>query len=154
MTTRITAIAITLLIAGTMLMSCESATRKEQAAAAKVEEAQKELQEAQQNAVLAAQRTADAEEWRIFKADVEEKIVKNENRIAELKVQLKKPGKALDEVYAKKIDALEQQNKNLRERMLTYEKNQSDWDSFKREFNNDMDALAKALNNLVTDNKN
>jgi hypothetical protein len=37
--------------------------------------------------------------------------------------------------------------------MDTYEKKQSDWESFKREFNHDMDELGQALKDLTVDNK-
>lgn len=153
MKTQIFTIAIATLMVGILFTSCETAEQREEAAEAQVQEAQEELNEAKQDVKFAAQKTANAEEWRVFKADIDEKITKNENRIAELKVQLKKPGRTL-EGDLKRIETLEQQNKDLRTRMVTYERNQSDWESFKREFNHDMDELGKALNDLTVDNKN
>lgn len=151
---QIFAIAIATLMVGIFFTSCESAAQREEAAEAQLQEAQEELKESKQEAIFAAQKAASAEEWRTFKAEIETEITKNENRIAELKLQLKKSGKTLDEAYVRRIDALEQQNKDLRTRMVTYERNQSDWESFKREFNHDMDKLGKALNALTVDNKN
>ena len=81
------------------------------------------------------------------------KIKENEVRIAELKVKMKKPGKILDPLYEKKIEMLEQKNIDLKAKMEAYEKNQSDWESFKREFNHDMDELGSALKDLTVDNK-
>jgi DNA-directed RNA polymerase subunit N (RpoN/RPB10) len=37
---------------------------------------------------------------------------------------------------------------------VAYEKSQSDWEAFKREFNHDMEELGKALKDLTVDNKN
>ena len=100
-----------------------------------------------------AQKDVIAQEWKVFKTDTERRIDKIENRITELKVQLKTSGNTIDNAYGKSIDALEQQNKDLRARMVTYEGNQSDWESFKREFNHDMDKLAQALNDITVNNK-
>jgi hypothetical protein len=154
MNTSIYAFAISILFAGTFLTSCQSAVDKADKAQIEAQEAQQALKEADEEAKLEAQKALNAEEWRVFKSDMEMQIVKNENRIAELKVQLKKPGKVLDKVYEKRIDALEQQNKDLSIRINAYEKNQSDWASFKREFNHDIDELGKALNDLTVNNKN
>lgn len=151
MKTRMFTIAIATLMVGLFFTSCESA---EQRANDDVREAQAELKEAKQDASFAAQKSADAEEWRVFKTDVDESIAKNKNRIAELKVQMEKPGQALDAAYAKRIEVLEEQNEDLRTRMVTYEKDQSDWESFKREFNRDLNELEKELHNFTVDNQN
>jgi hypothetical protein len=153
MNSRIFTFAIGILMAGTLLSSCESAAQKEADANDEVRDAQEDLRDAQQEARLAAQNNATAEEWDVFKNETDLIIIKNENRVAELKVQLKKPGKDLDEVYVKRIDVLEQKNKDLKVRMNTYESNPSDWASFKREFNHDMDELGKALNAFTVDNQ-
>jgi len=67
---------------------------------------------------------------------------------------MKRSGKTLDALRAKKIDALEQKNRDMRNRIAAYEKSQSDWESFKREFNHDMDELGQAFKDLTVDNKN
>ena len=133
--------------------SCESSTQKMEDAQANVEEAKKDLKEARQDAVAVAQKTADAEAWKTFKSESELKIRGNETRIAELKEKMKTSGKTLDEVITKKIDQLEQKNKDLNAKMAAYEKEQSDWESFKREFNHDMDELGKALKEFTINNK-
>jgi hypothetical protein len=66
---------------------------------------------------------------------------------------IKKPGKTLDALRENKIDKLEQLNSDLKARLEAYEKNQSDWVSFKIEFNNDMDELGKDIKDLTVDNK-
>lgn len=60
----------------------------------------------------------------------------------------------LDPLYEKRIETLEQQNKDFRKKIEDYEKSQTDWEIFKREFNHDMDELGKALKDLTVDNKN
>jgi len=149
----ITLAVSTMLIAGAIFTSCKSPAQKEDAAKAKAEEAQQDLNSAQKDANAEAQKVATAEEWKAFKSESELKIKDNEIRIAELKAKMKKPGKVFDSMYEKKIDNLEQQNRDMRVRMDAYEKSQSDWESFKTEFNHDMDELGKALKDLTVDNK-
>jgi hypothetical protein len=77
-------------------------------------------------------------------------IDKNEVLIAELKAALNAPGAAHDYEYEKKINTLEASNQDLESRMLNYENDQGrDWDTFKREFNNDMNNLGQAFKSLV-----
>ena len=38
-------------------------------------------------------------------------------------------------------------------RIAAYDKSQSDWESFKREFSHDMDGLGQAINDLTVNNK-
>lgn len=154
MNTRIFTFAIGILMAGTLLSSCESAAQKEADAKDDVMDAKEDLREAQQDAQLAAQQNASAEEWNAYKNERDLIIIKNENRVAELRAQIKAQGKAADDAYVKRIDDLEKQNKDFRVRMNNYESNQSDWASFKREFNHDMDELGRALNSMTVDNKN
>lgn len=141
-------------MAGTIFSSCKSSIQKQEAAQDKVQDARQELNAAQKDANAAAQVVATAEEWEAFRNESELKIKANEIRITELNVKMKKPGEIFDEIYEKKITNLEQQNKEMRARLTAYEKSQSNWESFKREFNHDLDAIGQALNDLTVDNKN
>ena len=147
-------LTLTVIIAASMLVSCQSSAEKEKAAQQKLEKDKIELEKTQMEAKAKANREAIAAEWASFKVSTEIKIAENEATIADLKVKMKKSGKTLDKLYEKKIDMLEEQNKNLRSRLNSYENNQSDWETFKREFNHDMDELGKALKDLTVDNKN
>lgn len=145
--------AIAAFISGATLTNCESSAKKSEDAQAKVLDAKQDLKDAQSDASVAAQKAADAEEWRTFKMDTQAKIDANEKYVAEMKAKMKVSGKKMDAVYEKSIDALELRNKNLKVRMEAYEKGQSDWQSFKREFNHDMDELGQAFKDLTVDNK-
>ena len=140
-------------MAGAILTSCQSSIQKQEAARDKVQDARQDLNAAQNDANAAAQVVATAEEWEAFKNDSELKIKANEIRITELNVKMKKPGEIFDEIYEKKITNLEQQNREMRARLVAYEKSQSNWESFKREFNHDMDEIGQALKDLTVDNK-
>jgi len=150
----ITLVVAAPLLTATIITGCQSSAKKETSARENVQEAKQELKDVQKEANKEAQKLANAEEWETFKSDAELTIKNNEIRIAELRVKLNKQGTMLDPMYEKKIATLEQQNKDLKKRIEDYEKNQSDWETFKREFNHDMDELGKALKDLTVDNKN
>jgi hypothetical protein len=141
----------TSLILGAIFMGCNSPAQKEEAAETKLENAEQNLEAAQNDA--AAQKVATAEEWKLFKRETDLKIKENEIRIEELKIKINKPGKVLDAIYVKRIESLEQKNKDLKTRMETYETRQSDWEVFKHEFNKDMDVLGQSLSDFTVDSK-
>jgi ribosome-binding protein aMBF1 (putative translation factor) len=142
------AIAVT----GASLTSCKSAAQKNARAENKVIDAKQDLKVAK--AEVVEQRKVNAEEWNAFKTESEMQIDENEVRIAELKAALNAPGAAQDYEYEKKINILEASNQDLESRMLNYENDQGrDWDTFKREFNNDMNNLGQAFKSLVVKNE-
>jgi len=146
-------VVTTALLGGTILTGCQTPTQKVDNAKVTVQDAKQDLKDAQKDANAELQKIATAEEWKIFKSESEVKIKDNEIRIAELKVKIAKPGQIFDDIYANKINTLEQKNSDLRIKMDAYEKSQSDWEKFKQEFNHDMDELGQALKDLTVDNK-
>jgi len=141
------------LFVGAGLTSCQEPTPKQNEAENKVEEAKEELKAVNKEADENAHRVATAQEWTAFREQTEAKISANEKRIIELKANMKKPGILLDSDYAKMINDLEAKNIQLKRRLENYEKNQSDWEAFRVEFNHDMDELGKALKDLTVNNK-
>jgi hypothetical protein len=102
----------------------------------------------QRDSVIRVQRAADAEAWRALKTDSELKIRNNEMRIAEVKESLKALKKTADSISTNRIATLEQRNKDLRTRMEEYERSQSPWEIFKRDFTRDMDELGQSLRDI------
>ena len=141
------------LMAGAIFTSCQSSIQKQEAAQDKVQDARQELNAAQEEVNAEAELVATAEEWKAFRNESELQIKANEVRITELNVKMKKPGEIFDALYEKKIANLELQNKEMRARLVAYEKRNSNWETFKREFNHDMNAIGQALNDLTVDNK-
>jgi predicted RNase H-like nuclease (RuvC/YqgF family) len=147
-------LAVTMLLtAGTVITSCNSPSNKANKSKENVEEAQRDLEETKADAELQRQKAATVEEWEDFKSESEIKIKENETRIEELKEKMMKPGDGIDSLRQKRINTLEEKNNKLKAMINTYESNQSDWESFKREFNHDMDELGKAFKDLTIDNK-
>ena len=147
-------VALTLpLIAGIIFTGYWSSTQKQKAAQTKMLYANGDLNAAQEDANEVAQKAATAEEWKTFKSESELKIWDNEIRITELNVKLKKPGEIFDARYENKIAILELQNKDMKARLEAYEKIQSNWETFKHEFNHDMVVIGEELKDLTVDNK-
>lgn len=139
----------TLFIGGSLFTGCLSSDQKKEAAQAQVVAAQDNLTKVQQNATIVAEKAATEDQLKTFRLESELKIKNNEVSITKLKLEINKPGTALDEVYAKRIDSLEMKNINLRTRLGNYEKTHSDWTKFKQDFNRDLNELGRTLNTLT-----
>lgn len=145
--------AVAIFSAATLFVSCKPSTKEEIEAKENVQEAEADVQEAKED-LSEARRQANADEWQSFKDDMNVVIDKNDARIAELKLEMKKTGKEADADYKRKVEALNEKNAELKEKMKTYKNDaNSDWQSFKREFNHDMDELGNAFKDLTVNNK-
>lgn len=113
-------LAITTFMVGAVLVGCQSSAKKEETAQENLQKAKENLEQVQNDTALADQKKAAiAEEWQIFKNETEATINENGIYIADLKVKMKKTGKAIDSLYSKKIDLLEQKNKDIKIRIET-----------------------------------
>lgn len=142
----------TSLIAGISLNSCQSSERKIENAEENVIDAKQDLREIRVDSAIKAEKIATAEQWKIFKKESDIKISYNDLRIKELKVEMRQAGNTSDANFNKKIDEYELKNKNLKTRMSDYAKSQSDWETFKLEYNHDLSELGKALKDISVKN--
>ncbi|MEP7269679.1 MAG: hypothetical protein ABI844_18830 [Saprospiraceae bacterium] len=135
-----------IIVIGSILTSCDSPEKK-------VEEAKQGVTEAKENLKEALQELNA--EYPAFKTEAELKIADNEKSIAELNAILNKPGKLpLDEMRKKKIAELKEKNAQLKSRLYGYEKERTDWEAFKREFNHDLEGISEAFKDLGKKNTN
>lgn len=132
-------ILILALVAGTIFTSCKSAAQRETAAKQNVVEARQELKDT---------KISNANEWLEFKTESLEKISENETKIADLKVQMNKPGKTFDGLYRTRIEKLEAKNQELKSKINNYDGNETGWTTFKKDFNRDMDEMGKNIKDL------
>lgn len=139
-------LTIATFVISSILTSCKPNTEKEHVAQDNIDTTKV--------AVTEAKRAATAEEWQQFKDAINVKIEENKTKIAELKLKIKETEKDIDNVYQKNIDTIEKKNKNLKAKLDSYKNDvDSDWQSFKREFNHDMDELGQSLKDFTVDNK-
>ena len=141
----ISILAFSVVLTGAILTSCQSKEQKVEDSKQQVVDAKQDLKEAKQ------ELNAD---YPAFKRDAEEQIAANDKRIAELREKLARSGKApLDNMRRQRIDELQKENAELRSRLYGYEKERSDWETFKRKFNEDAAKLRQAFKDFGNDLK-
>lgn len=134
-----------LLMAVAIFSGCESSETKVDNAKADVTTANEALAKAN------AEYLADVEAYRKEKAEL---IAANDSSIVALKSKIANEKKEVKADYEKKITELEQKNRDLKTKIGDYkDEDKERWESFKREFNHDMDELGKALKDLTVNNK-
>lgn len=132
-------ILILALIAGTVFTSCKSAAQKEKLAKENVVEAKQDLTDT---------KISNANDWLTFKAESNTKIVENEQQIAELKVKMNKPGSTFDGLYRTRIEKLEAKNTELKSKLNNYDGNETEWKTFKSDFNREMKEIGSNIKDL------
>jgi cell shape-determining protein MreC len=134
-----------LLVVFAIFSGCESSSKKVDNAQNDVTKANEALDEAN------AEYLADIEVYRKEKTDL---IAFNDSSIVALKSKIAKEKKEVKADYEKKIAELEQKNRDLKTKMGEYkDEGKERWESFKREFNHDMEELGIALKDLTVNNK-
>ena len=146
-------LAITTFIAGNVFTSCKSNTDKEEDAIENVQDAKQNLEDVTEDINNDVITKANDAEWQTYKAEANMTIAENEVRITALKKAMNKAGTTFDATYKKNIETLEDRNAALKTKISDYENNQTDWASFKREFNSDMTEIGDALKDLTVNNK-
>jgi outer membrane murein-binding lipoprotein Lpp len=138
-------LAAVIVITATLFLGCNSPQEK-------VDEVQENAEEQQQNL---DQAQVDLEtETANFKMESNEKITANEKVIADFKTGLKSVKDDAKATYEKQVAVLEQKNAALKKRIEEQEdEGMEKWQSFKIEFNHDMDELGKSLKDFTINNK-
>ncbi|MFN3916155.1 MAG: hypothetical protein ACK4K0_00310 [Flavobacteriales bacterium] len=89
-----------------------------------------------------------------FRLETDRKILANEKEISDINEKIKKNKSDQRAEYEKQVAVLEQKNKDQKKKLNDYKTDSNeDWESFKIEFNKDMDELGLALKNFAIQNK-
>ena len=133
-------LAVIVLIAGSLLAGCNNNREQKADNAETVKQADQDLKDAQ---------AQYEKEWRQFKNEAETKISANEKKINEFKKEIETTSAKFKAKYENKVLTLEQKNIELKKKLNDYKYDGKDkWEEFKRGFNQDMDIVGKALDNL------
>lgn len=125
--------------------TCKSPTQKLEDSHDNVIQAQTELDKAQ------ADYNADVEK---FRKESNDKITANEKNIADFNARIVKGKNQANADYKRRMAILEQKNTDMKKKMADYKADGIEkWESFKTEFNHDMDELGNSLRDLTVDNK-
>ncbi len=120
--------------------------------ATKVDDAKENLRDAEIDLAKSLKDSTEAADWKEFKAAAQTKLDAYRSDIASLREKKSKGGKFMDPIYGEQILTLEQKSLALQTRVDDYEKYHSNWETFKREFDHDVDELGKTLKDISTDN--
>ena len=134
-------LALTTLMAGSMLTACQSSAKK-------VENAQDKVVEAKQELNLALKDSIQQ-----FRRESEDKISEYEKNIAEFRTKLAKEKKKDKSIYDKKLAELDKKNSEMKKKLADYKYDErAKWKIFKAEYNHDMDQLGKSFKDLTVKN--
>lgn len=137
-------IASTTLILGLVLTNCTTSSEKVENAEQAVTDANNALEKANQEYL------ADIEHYRTETAG---KIAANNQSIIDFNLRIEKEKKEVRDDYKQKIAELELKNSDMKKKMDDYKAEGKDkWETFKIEFNHDMDELGTALQDLSVKN--
>jgi hypothetical protein len=142
-------LAVTVILAATVLKQLLSSVKKPGNAQDKVQQAKDKVVKAEQELNLAMKEAVHE-----FKKASERMIGNNEKSLAELKTRLAGEQKDNKAHYERKLRALEQKNTDMKRKLEDYkEEGREKWDSFKTVFNHNMDDLGKSISHVFSNEK-
>jgi hypothetical protein len=135
-----------------MFTGCSSDSKKVENAELKVQDAKADVKEAKQD-LAETQQAAPISDFQKFKNESNEEINENDRKIAQLRIDIKNEKAEASAKDAKKIDALEKKNHDLKVKLDAYnDDGKSDWKEFKKEFKHDMDGIGHAFKDITVRN--
>ena len=145
MRNKILSFTAALFIAGALLTSCQSSSDKVKNAKDNVNDAEMQVKETQQELDQALQDSIQQ-----FKSESNLIIAANEKKIATFKQKIENGSKATKAKYEKEVDALEQENSDLKTKLDKYsDEGATKWQDFKSGFKSDMDSLGKSISDFT-----
>jgi len=134
-------------MASVLIIGCNFSTEQK---AETLEKAKVNVAEASRDLDMAR---ADSAEYANYKIESDKRLRENELLIADMKDRMKSERKESIVKYKKELDSLDLQNSQLRNNMHTYNsQGKANWESFKKGFNKELDALGKAISQLAERN--
>ena len=140
----ILALAACTLITGAVIVSCSPSENKVENAKEDVIDAQKDLNEANE------QYTAEVE---AYKQEMMKEIEANDKAIADMEAKIEKDKKGTDSKYKEHVAYLKQKNEELKKELKEFKADGKDgWETFKKEFSHDMKELGQAFKDIGVNN--
>lgn len=143
-TNKTTAIIALLFLIGGMVNSCGNNSENAKQEHENVSDANKELDESAK---------ANDAEIAEFRQKTSEKLAENEKNLEAFKARIANEKAEARADYLKRIEVLEKKNSDYKKKLADFKRDGKDkWETFKSEFNRDMDELGNALKNLTVKN--
>ena len=137
-------LALPMFMLGPILANAQSTDRKP-------EKAGNRMQEANQNAGVQEQnsnklRQNDDPDYKKFRKESEERINKNNDKIAELKAKIANEKNEDKAKYEKKLAKFEEKNAEMKMKLEDYKyEGKGKWEIFKKDFSHSMDELGNSF---------
>ncbi|MBU1370495.1 MAG: hypothetical protein KJ578_02880 [Bacteroidetes bacterium] len=145
-------LAATVFIAGILLTSCNSPSKKIEKAEDNVVDAKEAVIDAQSDLNQAIQDSIT--EFQQFRIKFQNQITANEKSITDLRLSIANASQTNKIIYEKKLAELEERNNTLKIKLAEYNEEETDkWQTFKSEFKRDMDELGKAFSDFTVSSK-
>ena len=131
------------------IVGCNSKTEVEENTADAISNIKEDIQQLSND-------TISSTEFNAYRAESERLIDLNNQRIQSYNIKISKPGMpVMDKLREKRIKELQEKNTALRIKIVEYKNNQSTtaWETFKIDFNRDLDELNKSLDEFFTSDK-
>jgi predicted PolB exonuclease-like 3'-5' exonuclease len=140
--------SIAVLLTGSMIISCEPSSSRVENAREDLKEATTDLKEAKKELVMALKDSMQQ-----YRKDSQEMLSQYEKNLIEFRAKIASEKRENTAEYNQKMAVLEHRNKELKKKLDDFQDEGKDkWESFKAEFNNDMDELGKAIKDLTVNN--
>lgn len=137
-------LALTMFAAGTIFTSCNSSSEKVENAEENLKQASQDLDKANEEYFTEIEK---------YRKDAAEKFTANEQSIIAFNARIENEKAEAKADYRNKIAELEQKNTDIKRRMDDYKAiSKEEWETFKAEFNHDMEELGKAFYDLTAKN--
>lgn len=138
-------ITTSIMLTGAIFTSCNTAAEKVDKAEDKSIKADEDYNSAKEEYLT------DVEN---FRKETNLKIEANKQMIADFNVKIASSKKDAKAYYVEQIAILEQKNIAMKQKMDTYQETGKDnWETFKTEFNKDMNDLGEAFKNFTVKNE-
>jgi exonuclease VII large subunit len=114
---------------------------------------EQKLENAQENVADANADLSKAQ--REFREESENNLHENDLTIETYRANLKNEKEEMRAQYERRADSLTQRNKEMRAKLDNYKDDSNDntkWESFKREFNHDMDEMKTSIKDMGKNN--
>lgn len=135
-------------VVGMVYISCNNSPKQKEE---KLNDAKDEVVDAKED--LAKSKLDSIGDFNKYKESIENKLVENERKIAELKAKNTSKVKSTQELYVKQLDKLEMKNAELKHKIEDYKQGpEQKWELFKIDFNKDVDDLGKSISNMAERN--
>jgi len=146
-------VIITSLTAVTIFTGCQTSDSKTKENGLNAKSAKQEVKITQPDINASPVKMSKDKEWKMFQREAEVKIKSNALRCAELRRKMSTSSETFAVLYPKRIADLERKNSKMKLKLAAYNMKQSNLDSFKHEFNQEMDEIGQAFKVLSVESK-